>query len=161
MPFQKGNKIGNKFKKGNKIWLKKKHTKATKKKMSEAQKGKHPKTEFKKGNVNGFKRGNKHPNWKGGISSENSLLRVSIEYRLWRESVFARDGWLCCKCSERGCLNAHHIKNFYSNPELRFAIDNGITFCQKCHRKFHNKYGRKNNTQEQIFEFIRYNNLIK
>jgi len=80
---------------------------------------------------------------------------MGIDFRLWRESVFARDNFTCQKCSDRGGnLHPHHIKNFAQFQELRFAIDNGITFCKECHRIFHKKYGIKNNTQEQINEFL-------
>jgi hypothetical protein len=78
--------------------------------------------------------GENSPAWKGGIDSINHRIRMSIEYRLWREAVFARDGWTCQKCKQiGGQLNAHHIKSFSKFPELRFAIDNGQTLCQDCH----------------------------
>lgn len=96
-----------------------------------------------------------HPNWKGGISPINNIIRKGIDYRLWREAVFARDNFTCQKCGTiGGKLAAHHIKNFAQYPELRFAIDNGITFCKECHMEFHNKYGRKNNTSKQLKEFL-------
>lgn len=79
-------------------------------------------------------------NWQGGISTINHIIRHSMELRLWRESVFTRDDWTCRECSSRGgVLNAHHIKPFSEFPELRFAIDNGVTLCYKCHRNAHRK----------------------
>lgn len=86
---------------------------------------------------------------------ESKIWRGRIEYRLWRESVFARDNWTCQKCKEwGGKLHPHHILNFAEWIELRFAIDNGITLCYECHKGFHKKYGKKNNTKEQLYEWI-------
>jgi len=106
--------------------------------------------------ISNASRGEKGNNWRGGITPENNIIRHSIEMRLWRESVFARDNWTCQKCGKQGnYLHPHHIKNFAEYPELRFAIDNGITFCKNCHEKFHKIYGRKNNNKGQVIEYLK------
>ncbi len=107
-------------------------------------------------NAYSFPIGEEHPSWKGGKSSENRKIRRRVEFRLWREAVYARDSWICQKCkAEGGRLHPHHIQNFADFPELRFAIDNGITFCKDCHWEFHSKYGYRNNTREQLEEFLK------
>ncbi len=108
-------------------------------------------------NINSKKilRGKEHPNWKGGITPENKKIYHSIYYDLWRMSIFAKNGWACQKCKIKGGkLRPHHIRNFAQNSELRFAIDNGITLCEKCHKEFHKIYGQKNNNKSQIDGFI-------
>ena len=144
------------------------HTEETKKKISETlkKKGIKPKVWF---NAKGYKhsiesrkrmsegcKGEKHWRWQGGIEEENKRVRKGIEFRLWRESVFSRDGWTCQKYGIIGArLHPHHINNFAEKEELRFAIDNGITLSEKAHKEFHKKYGFKNNTQEQLEEFLK------
>lgn len=99
--------------------------------------------------------GELHHNWKGGVSRESDKIRHSIEGNLWRQSIFARDNFTDQKTGIRGGdLVAHHILNFSSHPELRFALDNGITFSKKSHDEFHKIYGKKNNTKEQLLEFL-------
>jgi 5-methylcytosine-specific restriction endonuclease McrA len=99
--------------------------------------------------------GELNPNWKGGTTPQNMKIRKSIEFRLWREAVFARDNFTCQKYGVKGCmLHAHHIQNFSQYPELRFAIDNGVTLSEKAHKEFHRKYGRRGNTREQLEEFL-------
>jgi hypothetical protein len=100
-----------------------------------------PATEFKKGlipwnkGMKGFQSGNKHPNWKGGITSLNKSIRNSPEYEQWRQEVFQRDNFTCQKCGHRGGeLQADHIKPFFCFSELRLDINNGRTLCKKCHR---------------------------
>lgn len=78
--------------------------------------------------------GIKNPNWKGGITPINKKIRQSVEYRLWRESVFKRDSYTCIWCGFKGYIEADHIKSFAYFPELRFAIDNGRTLCLPCHK---------------------------
>ena len=106
--------------------------------------------------------GNKHWNWKGGITPENKRIRNSNDFYLWRGLVFERDNWTCQKCLIRSGdgitvdLNPHHIQNFSQYPELRFNMDNGITLCRNCHYDFHKEYGMNNNTKEQIDEFLKH-----
>ena len=96
-----------------------------------------------------------HNFWKGGITPKNTKIRNSIEFCFWRESVFGRDNYTCQKCDIKGGkLNAHHIKNFASFLEVRLAIDNGITLCEKCHKKFHIKYGKIKTSKMQLEEFL-------
>ena len=122
------------------------HTKESKQKLSLSKKGK---PMFKT-------RGEKCHLWKGGITPVNQKIKSSLEWRIWREAVYVRDNYTCQKCKVRGgiTLHPHHILNFSQYPELRFAIDNGITFCKKCHIYFHKLYGRQNNTREQVKEFL-------
>lgn len=73
---------------------------------------------------------------RGRRTPELGRIRRCLQYRLWRESVFKKDNYTCIWCGQiGGRLNADHIKPFAYYPELRFAIDNGRTLCENCHRK--------------------------
>lgn len=105
---------------------------------------------------NRLRTGEKAANWRGGRVSENQRIRHSEEFRQWREAVFIRDNWTCQKYGGRGRrLQAHHILNFSTYPELRFDVGNGVTLSVRAHREFHRIYGTKNNTREQLQEFLR------
>jgi len=110
----------------------------TKIKMRKSHKGKHT--------------GEKCNWWKGGVTPGNESIRKSIEYKLWRKSVFERDKYTCVWCGLKSgngkavVLHADHIKPFYLYPELRFAIDNGRTLCIECHMKT-KTWGRPHNNK--------------
>lgn len=122
-------------------------------KLSISHKGQKP---WNKGRSAPWAKGEKHWNWRGGITPAHIQERTSAQYTLWRKSIFERDSFTCQKYGTHGGdLVAHHINNFAEYPELRFAIDNGITLSEKAHREFHKKYGQKNNTKEQLYEFLK------
>lgn len=107
------------------------------------------------------RKGSGNGNWKGGITNKNQAIRNSDEYSKWRNKVFKRDNYtcMCCGDDKGGNLQAHHIINFSENESLRYDIQNGITLCKKCHspsqyESFHHTYGTKNNTKEQLEEYI-------
>ncbi len=80
--------------------------------------------------------GANHPNWKGGATPENTQIRESHAYKIWRENVFKRDDYRCQDCGQRGGdLEAHHDLPFTHFPELRLEVLNGETLCVPCHRK--------------------------
>ncbi len=83
------------------------------------------------------------PNWGGGTTPMNKRERKSVSFKLWKEAVLARDNWTCQGCGQKGGdIYPHHIKSFAKYPELRFDVDNGITLCDKCHKKTRNFGGR-------------------
>lgn len=116
-----------------------KHSEETRRKISTSNLGrkKRPLSVETRRRMSESKKGDKTHLWKGGITSVNQSIRTTIEYRLWRESVFKRDNYTCVWCGDDkgGNLQADHIKPFAHYPELRFAIDNGRTLCKPCHMK--------------------------
>ena len=59
----------------------------------------------------------------------------------WSTLVKLRDG-KCTQCSSVYDLHAHHIKSFKDHEELRYDVNNGITLCSQCHRKWHKENGK-------------------
>ncbi len=94
-------------------------------------------------------------NWQGGISTENEIIRHRKEIRLWRKACMERDDFTCQKTGVRGgYLQVHHINNFADFPELRTSLSNGITLSKESHLEFHKLYGKRNNTREQLLDYL-------
>lgn len=102
--------------------------------------------------------GEKHGNWQGGITGKRQSLMMVKKYREWRDAVFKRDGYICQKCNEWSRnLNAHHILDYKTHKEKIYEIDNGITLCENCHRKFHKLYGRTKLSKQMTIDFLESN----
>lgn len=101
--------------------------------------------------------GRNHHNYNFDLTDEERLIKRGYPgYRKWRTEVYERDDYTCRRCHQiGGSLNAHHIKNYSDNKEIRLDIGNGITFCKECHDEFHLKYGKRKNGQTQLDEFLK------
>ncbi len=103
-------------------------------------------------------KGENHHNWNPNLTQEerNRCRISSKDYDEWRMSVYKRDNFTCqyCKQSKGKYLNAHHLNGFNWDKNNRYNIDNGVTLCEECHKKFHKLYGKGNNTKEQFKEWI-------
>lgn len=114
------------------------------------------KTSFKKGvkpwnagTVYEAIKGEKHHNWKGGVSPLRTAIYYMPEYKAWRKSVFERDNYTCVWCKAHGVeLNADHFPipffqfrelfNITDTDDARaceklWDISNGRTLCRPCH----------------------------
>lgn len=130
-----------------------KFTKEHKRKISEAHsKIKKPWTSKR----NRENKGERSPNWKGGISLLDVRFRQTEGYKEWRFSVFERDNFTCIKCGINKCfIIADHIKPFSIFPELRLNIENGQTLCINCHKI------KTKNDRRIIIEIKKKFNIIK
>ncbi len=88
-------------------------------------------------------RGSKSRKWNPLLTDkERAKKRDEGPSREWRVGVYERDDYTCRDCGHRGHdLHAHHIIPYAQEQSTRFAVENGITLCVKCHRLFHTQYG--------------------
>lgn len=102
--------------------------------------------------------GENNPYYNENLTDEDRARGRSIAgYGRWVRSVLERDNFTCQCCMKKSDkIVAHHLECYSKNEELRTDVDNGVTLCEKCHKKFHSKkyYGVGNNTKEQYCEFI-------
>ena len=112
--------------------LGKKLPEAQKIKISQSKKG--IRTSF----TTGCQPGNKHWNWRGGVSTERELIANRKKERIWAKKVKERDNWICQKCgTHKGKMIAHHKIFWTPKAESNYDLENGITLCKSCHRKLH------------------------
>lgn len=101
--------------------------------------------------------GENNPNYRHDLSEEERVLRRSIlgeQYHQWRVTVFIRDKNTCDCCGYKGKeINAHHLDGYNWCKEKRVDVNNGVTLCEECHKKFHKIYGYGDNTKEQYEEY--------
>ncbi len=107
------------------------------------------------------RRGRKHPSWNHSLSKkdrvENKNRNCDPRVKRWRTKCFKRDNYICQCCSSKIKIQVHHIYSWNKYKKLRFTVSNGVTFCTECHKEFHKKFGRGNNTRRQFTKFKKLN----
>ena len=106
---------------GRRPMLGKAHSEETKKLMSE------------------LRSGTQNSNWKGGKTKIIREFRRSKEYLEWRTKVLLRDSHRCIECESKNNLEVHHKISIHDDIEKALELDNGITLCEKCHKKAHRR----------------------
>ena len=79
--------------------------------------------------------------YKKSITPKVGKRKTGFLHQAWAALVKDRDK-KCTECGSVYDLHAHHIKQYKSHPELRNDVNNGITLCGNCHRKWHSENGR-------------------
>jgi 5-methylcytosine-specific restriction endonuclease McrA len=106
--------------------------------------------------------GENHHNWNPNLTEvdRQERKRSNNIFKLLNKEVFKRDNYTCQCCYKRGSqvINAHHIYPYAEFPDLRYNIDNLITLCYDCHKKYHKEY-RKNINPETLTQFKKFTNV--
>ncbi len=87
--------------------------------------------------------GEKHPNWKGGVTPERQQFYQSEDWSIAARAVWRRDQYRCQRCGIRKSRSSqrfhiHHRVSF-AIPDFRAAIDYMALLCDKCHYWVHSK----------------------
>lgn len=129
------------------------HSEIVNKKRSESMKS------FYINNPNKKLIGEKNPRWIKDSEYKRNI-RSTNEYNIWRNKIFDKYDYTCQCCGMKRIknsqqeINAHHIKNLSDNIDLAFDENNGIVLCEICHNKFHSIYGKHNNNEKQLQDFL-------
>jgi hypothetical protein len=103
--------------------------------------------------------GSKHRSWKGGITGWRKLSRERINH-YFVYPIMKRDNFKCQECGSVVKLVVHHLRRFASIvglvrtkiPETdienfinaivqEHKLEDGVTWCKKCHDNYHKEQG--------------------
>lgn len=73
------------------------------------------------------------------ISPSKSNSRNESGYGKFRKDVLKRDNFTCQLCGSNEKLEVHHKRPYAKYKTLRTTVSNGITLCEKCHKKIHSR----------------------
>ena len=94
--------------------------------------------------------GESHYRW---IADRSKVRWRPFAVKVWSRSVIATCAF-CARCGTSSNLHAHHADGWSANLLRRLDLTNGIALCVTHHREFHRQYGRQDNTQEQLHEYL-------
>lgn len=102
-----------------------------------------------------FPKGEKHPQWKGGITKMRRKIINLGKMKIWKEKIFTRDSLVCSACKANKNIQTHHIVGIreiiikYKIKTIEDALKcrklwdmkNGTLLCKNCHIKYHKENG--------------------
>lgn len=79
------------------------------------------------------------------------------ELRVWAIGIKSAAGWLChwCSITDKGILEAHHIKTKRKFPKLALEPNNGKSSCMFCHAREHYNKGELREAILILFRLIK------
>ncbi len=79
-----------------------------------------------------------------------------IKSKFWiirKNQYFKKYGKKCMVCNSNKCIQLHHIE--YNVGKFGFEDDKVlISLCRECHEEFHSIFGVKQNSQQDLIEFM-------
>lgn len=100
------------------------------------------------------KTGSNNPMWKNLTQQQKRDCRYRLRGYQFRQYILKKYD-KCIKCGSKNDLVAHHLDGYNWCIELRDDPENnGVCLCGNCHRAFHSKYGKRDNTREQFQEYM-------
>lgn len=78
-------------------------------------------------------------------------------YARYKQEVRNLYGNRCAKCGVSGeqvQLSVHHIHSFSKYPSLKLHSDNGVLLCEDHHREYHETYGFKEFSEEDLWKYL-------
>lgn len=107
------------------------------------------------------KTGKRNGMWNPRLSEEERQLnrekgRNMDGYSVFRWKVYERDDYTCQKCGDDtgGNLVVHHIDSYKEHIDKRVDENNGITFCESCHKEYHKYYGISGANRKDFNEYL-------
>lgn len=99
--------------------------------------------------------GENSPAYNPNLTDEDRQDRRNLPgYEEWKQQVKEQANYICDCCGKRGGkLESHHKDGYNWCKERRMDIANGVCLCEACHKEFHKKHGKGNNTEQQYIEF--------
>lgn len=97
--------------------------------------------------------GKNNPMYKGA----DLISDYTWRNKTYRNKILQRDNYICQKCLKsynNDELRVHHKNSCDWNIKGRNDLNNGITLCIECHKRFHNIFGYGNNTENQFELFL-------
>ena len=71
------------------------------------------------------------------LTSPDELQRANFHLKTIKKFILKEQENKCIICGNTNNLVTHHIMSAKRYPDLENDVDNGITLCEECHKKYH------------------------